>query len=286
MAIHVGFEIDWNIIRASVIDSNLIKIIKYEDRINLAPISDGFLDPTETIQKVWESLDLDPEEDVKVAVSIGLEQAGLVASEDHEKTVRELKSKFNLEISWFETDDNLLAFVRSDYITVLKHAFVQNGIPLHKVELAPQALLRILKNDYSGDLTLTSGAGWRISVKKGVIKDAETTVDVLSERGAKIVTKNSMKDVSQIRNLEVPDSILTKYQIRVSDLFVSAGAALGLDKIEDGLLGTVPEFFADEEEVVDFFDGDSIDIYNDEEEFGLDLESKKTSGIFGKFRKS
>jgi len=286
MSYLIGFEIDWNIIRASVIDSESMKIVKYEDRINLSPVVEGFLDPSEAIKQVWETLDLDAVDNHKVSVSIGLEQAGMVSSSDHKQTARDIEERIHMPISWLSLDKNVFGYIRSDYMNLLNRIFRKNQIPLNRIELAPQALIRVMKRDYSGQLTLTSGAGWKISVEKGVITDAETSVDILSERGVKIVTKKSIKDVIQIRNIEVPDELLAKYQIEISDLFVSAGTALSLVNEKDtGFLETV----TDDVEVVEIDLSDRIDIdYDEGKDYTIDTETddKKSSGIFGKFRKN
>lgn len=290
----VGIEIGWSLIRVCVVDAETNQIETYDDQIILNSAKNGFVDPTDGLIQLWNRLDLDREE-IEVSATIGLEHAGIISTSSPQAVVEELAYDAKNDLAWRELEPGLIAYIRNDYVQFLIDIFAGQNIPLGRIELAPEALSRVLKNNYSGSLTLTSGAGWNVSLEEGSIKRAATSVEVLKRPGTKVVTSNSEADLTSIRNVNLPQEVIERHQIDTADLLISAGTALSLDGEADGGFlesmvvesGTV-EFVSDEtvQEVAESEGALQNEIESIEEIVASANGSSKLINILGKFRQN
>ncbi len=229
----VGIEIDWSLVRACVIDQKTNKIERYEDRIVLKSARNGFVDPSDALSSIWNDLNL-KSGSITVNVSIGAAIAGIVPEGGAQ--LQELANDFNSALAWRLTEDEAVAYIRNDYLQLLRDTFVRLNIPVDRIELAPEALKRVIKPGYSGKLTLTSGAGWNVLVEAGKIAESSTSPEVWQHPGVNVKTSNSVTEFSSVRDVDLPEDVANKYQISQSDVVICTGTALASEASGKGFL--------------------------------------------------
>ena len=234
MVVHVGIEVDWNIVRSCVVDPLAITpsrsqagaVVAYHEDITLeGPNEQGFLDQRLALEKVWKRLAVT--EPYKLCVSIGSSLAGIVAADFPDLAVNQLADRQNADLAWRQLDSGRVAYIRSSYLDAVMSWFDQLNISVDRIELAPEALERVVKSDFTGDLAVTSGTGWSVQFADGAVVMAKPDLAQLVTTGTRVIAPTSCRDLTTVQNVDIPEGLLERIQLKPGALLVVAGAALG-----------------------------------------------------------
>jgi len=222
---YVGIEIDNSIIRASILDSEVTKIIGYAE-LKRSNEDENFDNLSKELAVLWKKLPEKFTSCVKVAATFGVNESGVQKLDDPNLSI---ESTLGENFCGY-VDNELTVYAPKKIVETILGAFNVSQIPLERLELAVSAAARTLPSKSDCTFTVGSGCWWFAEVEKGRLTSASQKDVSSNDRSLYLVESAEVGEtqLNELSDIAINSQLVDTFKIAKANLAVSAGAAKGI----------------------------------------------------------
>ena len=230
----VGIEIGDLVVRAVQTDREASRVENYvEVAINSTNI--GLTKPREPYQHAIDTalyqLDLGEPETYRLGVAFSDVNAGVGNGPAMQEWLNQQVKK--LDVSFVYAGEPEVSFSPDGVVNDVLALFRPSGVAVSRMELSPVAAARSLPANTTGTVLIGSGIGWQVDLREGRVFSAYASDKIGRNQALRLLADGTEQPpLTNLRDIDVPDSLLAKHRIPIALLCPTVGVAKGVAERE------------------------------------------------------